>query len=453
MIDLFCGAGGTSTGVIQACRAVGASVELTAINHWDVAIETHSANHPDAEHYCESLDRLDPRKVIGSNRINLLVASPECTHHSNARGGRPMSDQSRASAFHVLRWLEALYVDNVIIENVGEFTTWGPLGVNGRPMRSKRGALFQQFIGSLKALGYRVEWRILNCADYGDATTRKRFFLIARRGNRRIEWPDRTHSPDGGETLFEKHDRWRPAREIIDWSLKGESIFTRKRPLAEATMRRIEEGLRRFGGPAAEPFLVTLRQHSRPQSVREPLPAITVGGTHIGLCEPFILPHRMFDEMSVDSVDAPLRTFTASNGGCNGLVQPFMVPSFGERKGQSPRTHDVNAPLPAVTSHGAGALVEPFVVRFNNNGGPESIDDPLGTLTTRDRFGLVEVGGETYKLDIRFRMLQPHELAAAMSFPESYKFQGNKSDVVKQIGNAVPVRTAQALCSSALGVA
>src|SRR6266404_9126646 len=138
-VDLFCGAGGTSTGLAHACTFLGYQLKLVAINHWDVAIDTHSTNHPSTTHLCESVDNVDPRKTVPSGRLNILVASPECTHHSNARGGRPMSDQSRATAWAILRWAEALYIDNIIIENVREFKTWGPLGADGRPLKSKRG--------------------------------------------------------------------------------------------------------------------------------------------------------------------------------------------------------------------------------------------------------------------------------------------------------------------------
>ena len=250
--DLFCGAGGTSTGLVKACEESGVEVDLIAINHWDVAIATHSANHPEAKHLCTSIDSVDPRKVVPGGRLNLLVASPECTHHSNARGGRPMSDQSRASAWHIVRWAEALYIDNILIENVREFENWGPLGTNGRPLKSKRGETFRAFLTALESLNYSVDYRILNAADYGEATTRERLFVQARKRPKQIAWPDPTHSRDGEPTFFGKRDKWRPAKEVIDWSIASQSIFSRKKPLAPATMARIEAGLRKFGGQVAE---------------------------------------------------------------------------------------------------------------------------------------------------------------------------------------------------------
>ena len=236
-VDLFCGAGGESTGLRNAARALGLDLELLAVNHWDLAISTHSMNHPEARHLCESIQSIDPLEAIPSGRVNLLWASPECTHHSIARGGRPRSDQSLASAWLILKWLSELYVERVIIENVKEFADWGPLGADGKPLKSKKGESFRAFLSSLKALGYRVDYRILCAADYGDPTTRRRLFIQAVRGNRPITWPEVSHteSPD----LFGSSP-WKPAREIIDWSIPGSSLFDRKKPLAPATMARID---------------------------------------------------------------------------------------------------------------------------------------------------------------------------------------------------------------------
>lgn len=593
--DLFCGAGGTSEGLAQACAKLGLGLKLMAINHWQVAIDTHSANHPAANHRCESLDNVDPRKAVPSGRLNLLVASPECTHHSNARGGKPMSDQSRASAWHILRWAEALYIENIIIENVKEFRSWGPLGSDGRPLKRLKGELYLKFLDGLRALGYTVEDRVLNCADYGDPTTRERLFIIARRGGRKINWPAPTHFPAEHKAgLFgRKAKPWRTAREIIDWSLPGESIFARKRPLAPKTLSRIAAGLKKFGGPNAEPFLVVLRNHGAGRSIDSPAPTITAGGNHVGLCEPFVIPQQSKgsprsvgkpvptiatkgavalvepflinaggpkmsprslrkpmntvltrDHMGVvepfligaggpsgtgrpRSVNKPMKTVMTENHaglvepflvevnhgedpaprgraarrarslkepmptvtckrnvaliepfllnidhhGGNGrqvrpitkpvatqttkartaLVEPFLVPYFGERKGQKPRNHSVDKPVPAVTSHGAGALVEPFIVKYFGTGeGVTPSNSPVPTITTKDRFALVTTEHGQFYVDIRFRMLQPHELAKAQGFPEEYKFTGNRVEVVKQIGNAVPVQTAKALCLAVL---
>ena len=401
VVDLFAGAGGESTGIIQALE--GQKYDLAAVNHWDIAIETHKHNHPEARHFLTSLERLNPHEVFRpTDRIDLLWASPECTHHSVARGGRPRSEQSRASAFLVLKWISEFYVRRVFIENVPEFVTWGPIGADGQPLKSKKGATFNAFVSSLQSMGYDVDWQILRSADYGDPTTRRRFFLQAVRGRDKIRWPEPTHAEKPG--LFGEQP-WVPASSIIDWSIRGESIINRKRPLAEATLRRIEAGIQRYWGEWAEPFLVLLRGTSNVRDINSSLPTVTAGGNHFGLVQPFIL-HQ----------DAPGR----------------------------PRI--ITEPVPTIRSRNGHGLVEPFLVSYYGNGDAESVRIPLATVTTKDRFGLVEA----YGLDITFRMLQPNELAAAQGFPADYWFAGNKTEQVKQIGNAVPVHTARALAREAL---
>ena len=425
--DLFCGAGGTTTGLNIAAEAMGLKLRLIAVNHWERAIETHAHNHPWAHHFCTGLDALKPSKAVPGRKLDLLIASPECTHHSVARGGKPCDDQSRSSAWHILHWCQELYVRNVLIENVPEFTGWGPLGANGRPLKSKKGLTFQAFLNSLRSLGYSLDWKIVNCADHGDATTRQRFFLLARRGNRRIRWPDQTHARKSETDIFGNTIRpWKPARDIIDWSIPGNSIFLTpadvkkaglniKRPLAENTLKRIEAGIRKFWGDGwVQPFLVVLYGTNDARSVSRPFPTVTASGTHIGLCRPFVTIYK--GNSNVRSIDDSLPTVTTN---------PHLF------------------------------LCEPFIVKYYGTAKAVSISEPLDTVTTDDRFGLVRpkmvrIGDETYLLDILFRMLTPRELAAAHSFPADYHFAGNKSEVVKQIGNSVPVKTANALCEALL---
>jgi site-specific DNA-cytosine methylase len=219
------------------------------------------------------------------------MAAPECVHFSTARGGRPMNDQSRASAWHLLRWLELLRVDDVLIENVPEFLTWGPLGAKGRPMKSRRGETFKAFVFAVESLNYRVEWRILNAADYGEATTRRRLFIRARRGKKAIDWPEPTHGKRAGGSLLRHVRPWRAAREVIDWTIPGDSIFARKRPLAPATMRRIVEGLRRFGGPELQPFIVAMEHGGRRcRWIRPCRRSRRRRGGAFGVAEPFLVP-------------------------------------------------------------------------------------------------------------------------------------------------------------------
>ncbi|HEX4954784.1 MAG TPA: DNA cytosine methyltransferase [Thermoanaerobaculia bacterium] len=488
-VDLFCGAGGTSLGLARACQALGRPVDLVAINHWPRAVETHRLNHPWARHHCARVESFDPRQAVPGGEVDLIVAGVECTHHSRARGGRPMSDQSRASAWAVIHWAEALRVRDILVENVTEFTQWGPLDEDGKPIRERRGDTFRAFVRALESLTYRVEWRILNCADYGDPTTRRRLFLRARLGKGPIDWPQPSHAPEAEGGLRP----WRTAREIIDWSDLGDSIFARRKPLAKRTLARIEVGIRRFCGANAEAFLVMLYGSNTVRSLDVPLPVVTAQGQHIALATPFvlptdgpqrpreqqaprsvdrplntvrasrggghlvtafILPHDQFVARNglrlVDGIDRPLRTIRAGNGGaCNYLVTPFIVPLFGERPGQTPRVHSVEGPVPTVTAtKGAGCLVTPFLVPYYGTGQPRPIEEPLGTVTTRDRFALVTPDG--FAMDILFRMLKPSELAQAQGFHPGYRFTGNKGEVVRQIGNAVPVHTAELLCRSIL---
>lgn len=488
--DLFCGAGGTSAGAVEAALALGHTPEVTAINHWPVAIATHTANHPGSRHLCTGVDAVNPRELFGDGDLDLLWASPECTHHSIARGGKPCSDQSRATAWCVVRWAEALRPPIILIENVPEFQTWGPIGSNGRPLASRKGETFRAWLAAIESLGYKTDYRLLCAADYGDPTTRTRLFIQAVRGRRRIVWPEKTHSK---ETDLLTSRRWAPARDIIDWSLPAGSIFERKKPLSQKTLARIEAGLRKFGvsefivawdhtsgGPGsgvgsiedplttvvtkarhgvAQPFLVELRGtgadqiNSTARSLDAPAPTVTAGGGHLGLVSPFLIKtangdSRCGEGSRAKSIDEPMPT-VCGNRGDVALIEPHLLPQQSDG-----RLRPVSEPVPTVAAAGAIALVEPFLVSYYGTGGARSVDSPLDTVTTKDRLGLVrpvvEISGNRYLLDIRFRMLQPHELALAQGFPADYRFTGTKTDQVKQIGNAVPRRLARAIVAAVL---
>jgi DNA (cytosine-5)-methyltransferase 1 len=502
--DLFCGAGGFTSGAERSGIARG----VLAINHWRPAVSTHRQNHPHVRHVCATIDHVDPRDFEGQG-INMILASPECIYHSVARGGRPVEDQRRATAWCVPRWLEALQPAWAIIENVREFVDWGPLGTNKRPTKTGKGQIFQAWVGAIRALGYHVEWKLLNAADFGGATKRVRLFVVCRRGRscKPIPWPAPTHSKAN----------WTPAWKIIDWSRPCPSIFDRKRPLAPKTLARIEAGLRKFCRPElVEPFLVKMRGTNNAASVNEPTPALTAGGTHLGLALPFQLKAAGRNPGQTKPITEPLPTvlgrenhsivvpfvtqFHNGPDGANrnypvtepvptldtqnryGVVAPFIVPNFGERPGQEPRTHSVGDPLPAATGHGAGALVAPFLVDVHNHrrdhtatsinepvptivtkpgtsvvfafltsyfgtGHPQPVTEPLTTLTTKDRHGLalVRTMRELGIVDIGFRMLDVDELAAAMGFEPAYYLHGTKAEQVKQVGNAVHTAVARAL--------
>lgn len=474
--DLYCGAGGESTGIIQAMDELNFRYDLAAVNHWELAIETHKKNHPQARHFCADIDHLNPHDVFSSRKkLDFLWASPECTHHSIARGGKPRSNQSRASAWMILKWCSELYIKRLIIENVPEFLSWGPLGSDGRPLKSGKGKTFNSFIRALQDLGYKVDFQILCAANYGDPTTRRRLFIQAVRGGKQILWPEYTHTdnPD----LFTSVP-WVPARNIIDWNIPAESIFTRKRPLAPATLKRIELGIRKFWGEWAEPFLVILRGTSSVRSSNKPVPTITAGGGHIGLVEPFIFhqmtpgrPRNMDEPLPAITTKSghalvepfiytithggrfrkitdPIPTITCAHRGEHGIVSPFLSKFHG---GNPDRNYSINNPLGTIDCSNRFGLVNPFLIKYYGCSNVQNINNPLGTVTTKERFAVIN--GDLYKLDITFRMLQPHELAAAQGFPNDYIFAGNKTEQVKQIGNAVPVNTARALVLSAFEAA
>jgi DNA (cytosine-5)-methyltransferase 1 len=472
--DLFCGGGGSSTGLVEACQELGRPIDLVAVNHWPTAIATHRRNHPWARHYCEEIRRVNPRDAVPSGHLDILLAGAPCPHFSIARGGRPMNRRERATPRQILRWYKDLDVDAGLIENVAEFTSWGALDSKGYPIKKRAGEYYRQFIGRLVDMGYTVEDRILNAADYGAATTRKRLFIMIKKG--RIKWPEPTHD----------ESTWRPAREIIDWSIPGKSIFNRERPLSKNTIRRIAVGIERFvPDPLRAAFLVMLYGTGTARSLDRPLPTVMSGGGrgggHIALCE-FLLQQQSGGVVRDVSKPAP----TIASSGAQALVDACLIPFYGERDGQTPRTHSIDQPVPVIPATGNGkfakvdfvvqvnhggkdggrvnSIDEPmktiaskngfglasFIVKYYKTGVPHGLGEPMPTVTAKDRVGLVECGGTSYGLDIRLRMLQPHELAAAMSFPEGYHFEGTRADQVRQIGNAWDVNIGRALCRALL---
>lgn len=453
--DLFCGAGGASTGMIHALQKAGVKFDLIGVNHWNIAIKTHKMNYDFEKLYCSTVQNVKPREAVPGGRLHFLWASPECTNHSRAKGGRPKDDQSRSTAWDVLKWAQELYIDRIYIENVVEFLDWGPIDSKGSPIKSKRGQTFLAWVAALQGLGYTVDWQKMNAADYGAPTSRERLIIQAVRGKNKIIWCNPTHAKTPG--LFGEK-KWRSAAEIIDWSIQGRSIFDRKKPLAENTIRRIAAGIKKYWGDWAEPFLLILRgtknsqiDHSS-QNLSEPLPTITAGGGHIAVIEPFLLRYNKGSDRH-HKISDPVPVMDCSNR--YGLVTPSLQPLFiPQQSAGSAKT--VESPLPTISTAGAISIVEPFLIKFYGCGQQaKKLQEPLDTITTKDRFGLIngnilKIGDQTFFLDIRFRMLQPHELAAGMGFPKDYLFAGSKKDQVKQIGNAVSPNLSEALISSAL---
>ena len=449
-VDLFAGAGGTSTGLVEAANSVAAKVNLTAINHNRKALETHQANFPWATHILTEIQYVDPSEVAPDGRLDGMVASPECTFFSRARGGKPIRPQDRASPWYLGRWIHKLDIPWVLIENVPEIVRWGPLNSQGRPTASGVGSYFKLWVHMFEKEGYSFDYRILNAADYGDATSRKRFFAIARNDGKPIIWPVPTHArkPKGMQK------KWRSAKEVIDFSLHGESIFSRKRPLSVNTVNRIMAGLKKFSSPQLRPFIVLLEHsmlspESRIRDIDLPLPAITgAHGGAIAIAEPFLLPvEGIYRGNSAKSISEPIGTITQRRYG--GVVEPFISIYHGSSADSAPRIGSVRDPLPTLDTSNRIALVEPYLVEYYGNGTARSLEDPLPTVTSRDKFALIQprivVDGVEYRLDIFYRMLKPRELAAAMGFPKDYRLLGNQQDQVKQIGNAVAVNMARTL--------
>ncbi|KIL46178.1 DNA cytosine methyltransferase [Jeotgalibacillus campisalis] len=386
VIDNFAGGGGASTGIEMA---TGMSVDI-AINHDPAAIEMHKINHPDTEHYCESVWDVDPKEACRGRKVGLAWFSPDCTHHSRAKGGKPVKQAIRGLAWIAVKWALAVKPRVIMLENVEEFKDWGPLSNEGKPIDVMRGRTFQSFVKALESLGYRVQFKLLSACDYGAPTIRKRLFMIARCDGKPITWPEPTHGdPQSPQVQRGKQKPWKTSSEIIDWSIGAPSIFNRKKPLVQNTMKRIERGLEKFVLNESKPFMVP-------------------------------------DENKA----------------------AFLISYYTEQSEKTVRGISLNSPLHTITAGGNRfGLVTAFLTKYYGQGVGQPLSEPLHTITTRDRFGLVAVKTNEYQItDIGLRMLQPHELFAGQGFPCNYNFNiGTKSDQIRRVGNSVPPPFADAL--------
>ncbi len=551
-VDNFAGGGGASTGIEMA---IGRSVDI-AINHDSDAIAMHKTNHPSTKHYCEDVWQVDPVEACAGRKVALAWFSPDCKHFSRAKGGKPVDKNIRGLAWVAIKWALLVQPRVIMLENVPEIQTWGPLGKDGKPIKERAGETFNGFLAALSNLGlpkdhpafkemcfalgisetsetaehiaesgcgYTVEYRALLSCDYGAPTKRKRFYLIARRDGRQIVWPEPTHADKSSNAVKAGLRRpYRTAAECIDWELPAQSIFDRKKPLAENTMKRIARGIQKFVVDNPEPFIVNYKFENAPTGTDEPLSTVTSVNNHYlvspvitaigqtgrskdrskGIDEPLstivtkqehllVAPtliqyhsETCENEVRGQEIEKPVMTVDTSNR--YGLATAFIAKHFGGNYAGS--GSDADDPLHTVTTQDHNSLVTAHIMTLRNNmdgqrmdeplytvsaggthhaevmsflakyyGGDGSyaqgVDEPLHTVTTKDRFGLVTVNSVDYVItDIRMRMLQPQELFRAMGFPEDYiidrDVDGNpypKSKQVARCGNAVTPPVPEAL--------
>ncbi|MGH1542165.1 MAG: DNA cytosine methyltransferase [Arenicella sp.] len=475
LIDSFCGGGGASTGIEQA---TGRPVDI-AINHDANAISMHTINHPQTKHYNESVWNVDPIEATKGQPVGGMWFSPDCRHHSKAKGGKPVEKKVRGLAWVVLRWAAKAKPRIIWLENVEEFATWGPLTRSKRPNKARKGETFEKWKSQLVALGYTVEHRILKACDYGVPTTRKRLFIVARRDGRPIIWPEPSHGPS--------LKKYKAAADIIDWSIPCPSIFERKKPLAEKTMQRIARGIEKFVINNPKPFILRIGQTGWGKDgcqykTDQPLTTITTKAEHC-LVTPII--DRQFGKSEGNQINDPLGTITAGGGGKSALCQAFLAKHYGGNNKSS--GIDMNSPLDTITTIDHHSIVSSHMIKFrgDNTGsktdapvptissqgnhigevrafllkyyGKEKdgngLNDPLHTISTKDRFGIITVLGQDYQIiDIGMRMLQPHELYAAHGFPSDYIFSHDatgkpftKKEQVAKVGNSVPPMMAKVI--------
>ena len=469
IVDNFAGGGGASTGIEMA---TGYSVDI-AINHDPEAIRMHKANHPSTKHYCESVWDVDPVKACKGHPVGLAWFSPDCKHFSKAKGGKPKDKAIRGLAWVALRWAGLVRPRVIILENVEEFKTWGPLNRSHRPIKNKQGVTFKKFVKQFKELGYDVEFNELVAADYGAPTKRKRFFMIARCDGKPIKWPKHTHGPLNSEEVkaglvkpyvgaYTKLDFSIPCPSIFDTSeeIKEKYGIRAVRPLADKTMQRIARGIKKFVIDNQEPFIVPIgygeRQGQAPRihDIREPLPTIVSSGKHY-LCAPALIQYHSEtskDDVRGQMIKEPLMTVDGSNR--YGLVTSFLSKFYKSGTGQ-----DIREPLHTITtSAGHFGEVRAFLIKYYGEGTGQDIKAPLDTITSKDRFGLVTIEGVEYQIvDIGLRMLEPKELYGCQGFPDDYiidhDFEGktySRTEQVKRCGNAVPPPFAQALVKANL---
>lgn len=476
IIDNFAGGGGASTGIELA---LGRHVDI-AINHDPQAIAMHKSNHPLTKHFTEDVFEIDPVKVCNGQEVDLCWLSPDCTHFSRAKGGVPVSKKIRGLAWIACKWAGTVKPKVIILENVQEFKTWGPLTKDGYPDKRKKGQTFHRFINTLESLGYSVDYRELVACDFGAPTSRKRFFLIARSDKKDIVWPTPSYSKDG--KILPK---WKSAASIIDWSISTKSIFDRKKPLSDATNKRIARGIVKFVLENPKPFFIDYHFDNQPTSIENPMKTITtVRGRY--LCTPVIshIGQTGFKSDRNNSITTPLSTIVTKNETL--LVTPSLIPmgyidpegkrtadlnnplmtvtaggnkfalasatliqtGYGEAKGQAPRVPGLEKPIGTLVSSNKHALITAFLDRYfggdQQKGTPAS--SPVPTVTTLPKFSLISLSimknyGGNYKgagSDINNPLPTitsvDHNALLVCAFLDKYYGTGIGQDIKKPLG-------------------
>ncbi len=399
VIDNFAGGGGASTGIELA---TGYSVDI-AINHDPEAIKMHKANHPNTKHYCENVWAVDPVKACKGHPVGLAWFSPDCKHFSKAKGGKPKDKNIRGLAWVACRWAGLVRPRVIMLENVEEFKTWGPLNRRHHPIKAKQGKTFEKFVQQLTDMGYVVEFKELIAADYGAPTMRKRFFMIARCDGNPIIWPEPTHAPADSEEVkagllkpyvgaYTQIDFSRPCPSIFDTSeeIKEKYGIRAVRPLAQKTMDRIARGLKKFVLDNPEPFIIQCNHggERKPNDIREPMPTIT--GKHgYGVVEPYLVQCKYNND--AQDVEKPLGTVTTV--GSHLLVEPKLAPYMGTNTTNHPGG-SCKAPIHTITTGNQQCLISPTLIQYHSETSKDevrgqSIEDPLMTLDGSNRYGLV----------------------------------------------------------------
>ena len=406
IVDNFAGGGGASTGIEEA---TGFSVDI-AINHDPKAIAMHKANHPNTKHYCEDVWQVDPVQACNGHPVGLAWFSPDCKHFSKAKGGKPKDKNIRGLAWVACRWAGLVRPRVIMLENVEEFKTWGPLNRRHHPIKDKQGKTFEKFVQQLNDLGYEVEFKELVAADYGAPTMRKRFFMIARYDGRPIVWPEPTHGPVDSEEVkagllkpyvgaYTQIDFSRPCPSIFDTSeeIKKKYGIRAVRPLAQKTMDRIARGLKKFVLDNPEPFIVPIGygerkgQAPRVHDVKQPLPTIVGSGKHY-LCEPYMkqIGQTGFPKDRSKDVREPLTTIVRKNEHC--LISPTLIQYHSETAQGEVRGQTIKDPIMTVDGSNRYGLVTSFLHKYYDGGykgAGESMENPLPTITAWDHNSVV----------------------------------------------------------------